>query len=481
MSGLEHGFLSAFIIILLHYSVKKIDRKTLLFLSLLSSIIILIRIDAPLLIFILYCSLYILNFKNNDIKRKLAFSALLPLSILILQIIFRITYYGKLLPHTGSVKISFNYLRLELGYKYVLSGIYNTWSLWALAFVSILFLCYNKKYHYIILPISLCISWLAYLSIIGGDIFYARRQFVISYIPLFIIISLAFDVISSFKLQKIIFLVIFIPLTLVYFYLNINDDQNFERIKKYTWIMDSKVIGEKLNIAFKRHNPILAVDAAGALPYYTKFKSYDMLGLTNHEILENSKVHGTQSIGHEIGNGDVVMRQKPDIISFNSALGSRKPSYRSGKQFFFKNEFKDNYKLVVITEKAFLSNKNIFAYYYFKYRNSAIGINGKETSRIIPGYFFRTKLNSIFSNQYLMSLFNFNEYSVMENVKLNKGIWTCKSEPESKFEVTISIPKGRYFKNKIVLKNENLVNLKVRSKAEHSLLNYVKCNKINDI
>jgi hypothetical protein len=81
----------------------------------------------------------------------------------------------------------------------------------------------------------------------------------------------------------------------------------------------------------QRQRPLLAVDPAGCLPYFSKLPSVDMLGINDHYLARHRPADfGTGYIGHELGNGAYVLSRKPDLVLFNVPTGGKKPNFRSG-------------------------------------------------------------------------------------------------------------------------------------------------------
>jgi hypothetical protein len=86
----------------------------------------------------------------------------------------------------------------------------------------------------------------------------------------------------------------------------------------------------QVGLALRRSVPSstrIALNPAGAVPYYSGLYAYDMLGLTNEHI---AHVHvqemGTGRAGHEKGDGRYILDQRPENILFgNVAIASRLP------------------------------------------------------------------------------------------------------------------------------------------------------------
>src|SRR5678810_595541 len=81
------------------------------------------------------------------------------------------------------------------------------------------------------------------------------------------------------------------------------------------WEWNGYSLAHVLKSGFGRTDPLIAVDSAGALPYWTGFRAVDMLGLNDlyltHHLPER---FGHGAMGHEIGDGAYVMSRRPDLV-----------------------------------------------------------------------------------------------------------------------------------------------------------------------
>jgi len=72
-----------------------------------------------------------------------------------------------------------------------------------------------------------------------------------------------------------------------------------------------------VGLSLKRHLPSttrIALNPAGAVPYYSGLYAYDMLGLTNRHIAHVPVSMGSGFAGHEKGDGAYILDQAPEII-----------------------------------------------------------------------------------------------------------------------------------------------------------------------
>jgi hypothetical protein len=96
------------------------------------------------------------------------------------------------------------------------------------------------------------------------------------------------------------------------------------------------VVGERVGIWLaERMKPSdeIAVNAAGALPYFSRLRAIDMLGLTDAAIAQRPVyVVSPGWSAHRRGWGDYVLRRQPRAVFWYNSAGSRTPHYLSDRE-----------------------------------------------------------------------------------------------------------------------------------------------------
>ncbi len=91
---------------------------------------------------------------------------------------------------------------------------------------------------------------------------------------------------------------------------------------------------------------VIAVNAAGSVPYFSGFEAIDMLGLNDTHIAHRKMPDmGRGKAGHEKGDGAYVLAAKPDVIQLGSSLGRKTPLFVSGREMYRSQEFQESYEL----------------------------------------------------------------------------------------------------------------------------------------
>lgn len=394
IGGLEQPLIALCIVVAVYgvYEYLLVTAQKFLWLASLGlAVLCITRPDSPLLCVGL--ALGVFWCKNFSIRKSflpIMILAALPLIFVVGQLWFRQHYYNAWLPNTAYIKLTPSGLNFLKGFQYVLLSFVFLLP-WPYLFIKQLVkdkTFVQQPLSKLVLPIVLL--WLFYVVFIGGDIFAGLRHFVVV-IALLLLLSpillnwLIYVVNYSRKIQ--VALIFFFLLTQFFSYSSIA--AKFER-----WEWHGEVLAKVLKAAFDDRQPLLAVSAAGTLPYFTGFPAIDMLGLNDHYIARNPERDPTLSpIGHGHGNARYVLERHPDIVSFclpDSSLG-KKPCHFAEKSLFAQSPFQADFVLVRV------KGYNPYPYignFWFNKKSSKIGIQKNNKAVLVPGYLFSTNPDS---------------------------------------------------------------------------------------
>ncbi len=363
-------------------------RSTAFALSLLLGVLCLTRPDGPLFVvaFIVAALLHRPLVDRRQLWTFLAVVASLPVLFYGGQTIFRLAYYGAWLPNTALVKLSPSSHHLMDGLEYVRDGLLSLSpaSFVALAFLAAGLLHPVSRNRFIPL-LALLILWLSYLTAIGGDIFPAHRHFV----PVVVVLTytlaegtaMAWSYLGGNPWKRTALIGGLTGTMALTIALQFNNQQNHRAITE-RWEWDCRGLALTLKGAFAEQRPLLAVTAAGCLPYWSELPALDMLGLNDYYLPRHKPQDvGSGLLGHELGDGEYILQRAPDIIVFN--VGSR-PAFRSGEQLAASEAFHQQYaEMRVRTSVA----PSFTALVWFKVAGGAIGYGHNGGRLIIPAYF----------------------------------------------------------------------------------------------
>lgn len=350
--------------------------------------------------------IYHLISNRNELKKaivSLSKLAIFPIILYFGQLIFRIAYYGELVPNTALVKVNPSFYHAWTGMFYNLRFLKSNFSMFILAASCLSYLVYKKKDSGLLFVLILGI-WFLYIVVIGGDFFFAFRHHLFTIIVFMLVII---DGLGTFlsknnlsNNKKRLAVILLSPLLLFYVYQQIMDDNN-TRSRQSLWVFNLKTLGDKLKVTFEKEQPLLAIDPAGSLPYFTMFPALDMLGLNDYHIPRNKpKKAGRGFIGHELGDPEYVMDRKPDIIQFH--LGTREPIHNIDTMLSVNSRFLDRYIDVSIYVPAEYEFKGVL---YFDKYSKKVGIDSTFGKLEIPSYLFRadTEVYNIFVGKELVT------------------------------------------------------------------------------
>lgn len=331
ISGMETIFFSFLLLALMFYSYKIINSPENRYFWLFGVFAILLSLLRPegilitfslLLLFILY------NYKKDE-SFKIDISIIIPIFSLFLiplalYMIFRYQYFHDIFPMTYHAKyLSGNILSMiSYNLSWILDlSIYHimTYILVNLLFIILykLFLpdlSFRKKYFKIII-IFLFIAVAANITYLTTKLAmnYGDRLFYPTYVIIYLItgISLTFlygnkdlyklKIIKKIKLSKNILLTAIIVLLLISnfsFMISLIGWHDYGNKEYNTQV----AVGLALE-PFSPYNYTVATDYAGAIPYYSRWRHIDMLGLNNKYIAENKNA-----------SQDYLQKVKPDLI-----------------------------------------------------------------------------------------------------------------------------------------------------------------------
>ena len=317
---------------------------------------------------------------------RLAFRVALPPAICTFaQLGFRELYYDSFWPNTFYVKSGFSWLRVDQGWTYIERSLKPLAALWvggALALgVAVFSRELRRRIWFVLFALVL---WLAYLLRIGGDIFPQRRQLLVVFALLaFLLLALLQWL---WDRRNVVRYSAFLIAPALLLWLGLAQRRDISR----AWALadtghwSGEPVGEFLHRVFATQRPLLAVDAAGALPYFYQLPCLDMLGLNDRYIARHPPSDfGTGFIGHELGDGRYVLSRKPDLIAFWTPIGGERPRYRSGIELVQEPSFPLLYQAVTFeTDDASRTQTTL----WLRRRDGRLGVQAHGDRIDVPGY-----------------------------------------------------------------------------------------------
>lgn len=303
------------------------------------------RPDAPLFAAVLGLSLFALRGVSRSTVRECLLLALLPIVAVLGQLAFRLVYYDDWVPNTFRVKVAPTMGRLAQGWDYVerssLSQEVFLISGLLLALVALTAPATRRR----ALPVFLClITWTAYVTLVGGDFFPQRRQLLPSVVLVAWLIADGLFAMAQLRGRWVAVSTALGLLLVSHHAWAQVDDPERDRAIHERWHVGGRPIGLFLRHHFEHAQPLLAVDAAGSLPYYSHLPCLDLLGLNDRYLAHHRpKSFGHGLIGHELGDANYVLAREPDLIAFWGPHGSRKGRWKAGLDLVKRADFRALY------------------------------------------------------------------------------------------------------------------------------------------
>ncbi|PIF45774.1 hypothetical protein CLU96_2787 [Chryseobacterium sp. 52] len=354
----------------------------------------------------------------------------IPTLFLLSQLAFRYTYYGELVPNTALVKVKITFHHILHGAFYTLSSFLGTFVLSFLGLYSLFILVIRKKDlfgFYLLLNIA---AWISYITLVGGDIFPAYRHYYV--VLIFFIFSIILGLKLNLpnwvhnKLQAGIAILIVINVFLQY-----NIPQNHRAVEE-RWEFKGMNLGSTLKNTFP-DKTLIAVTAAGCIPYASELPTVDMMGLNDYYIPRHPPANfGTGILAHELGDADYVMTRNPDIVIFD--VGNT-PSFYIGEQLKKNKTFTKNFI------KVTASDRDADYILFFNTYGNSTGIKRTDSELTIPGYLFRNNEDNavLFTKKKLLKKMSINNrYEIILNDIPSKN-WKIKNVLGKNLEVDTEI------------------------------------------
>ena len=183
--------------------------------------------------------------------------------------------------------------------------------------------------------------WIGYTAAQGGDNMVGGRM-LIPALPLAYVGLVCF--LQQTRAKYLLALVAALGVALVLSYIN---DARVMR-HAHAWRRDFPVrreAGIYLRDNFPPRTKV-ALSPAGVIPYYSGLPTLDMLGLNDEYIAQHGKRDYRLPFGHQAGDGEYVLSQRPDVILFGGALSALPGDFISDQELWWSPEFHEAYRRV---------------------------------------------------------------------------------------------------------------------------------------
>ena len=359
------------------------------------------RPDAPLWALTAGCGLVVHQLERGAVRALLAaawFGAL-PMFAVAAQLTFRLLYYGDWVPNTAHVKAAITAASLAPGRAFVQHAIAATPGLTTAAIAgAVLALAHRPARRFALVLALPVLAWWSYLVAIGGDHFPGLRLLHGVIAPMALLAGLGAAALRA-PLVQVACALVFAIGHASYDAIAARTDAGSREAKGEVWEWRGKVLGEELRRAFGSKQPRIAVDAAGALPFYSQLPALDMLGLCDRTIgttpfpawLDTVLPGTPKPAGHLCGNGAYVIDQAPDLMLFSTPPGMPVAVYVSACEFESDERFLRDYRLVLfdLGERDVLPGRRepLVAFLWVRI-DGRVGVERSADRIVVPAWLF---------------------------------------------------------------------------------------------
>lgn len=445
IGGLEQPLLAALLAWAVVLTYPRLERevasaRAMLAPGLCFALLCLTRLDAPVYTAGAVCAVLLCGGLHRDSLRKAFGLALLPALFVCGHELFRVVYYGEWVPNTMLVKFHPSGKHTADGLKYLGAGALASAPLFALA-AAAAYACLRAGFRRarVVLLLALAAAWAAYVAAIGGDIFPAWRHFV----PLVLLASLLvaeggawLASRASARAFRRATLAAVLALALFAF-LQHRDGENFRAVTE-RWEWDAEAVGLLFKNAFADEQPLMAVDPAGGLPFWSELPALDMLGLNDKYLPRHPPPDlGQGPIAHELGDGQYVLDRRPDLVVFLLPTGNDHGYFLSGRQMQQDPRFFRDYTLVRFEARA---PRRAVARVWVRRESERIGIRREAARVTVPGFLIcdnQTSLARLGADGRLVVPATSEQPARLQNFELPAGRWRVEAEASSNVRAVV--------------------------------------------
>ncbi len=397
VGGLEQALVAALLAWALTTTTPLLDKNSspslgqILFPGLCYALLAITRPDGMLFLGCAGLAVLLVRGINRNTVRICFLLSLLPILFYGGQLLFRLYYYHDWVPNTARAKLAPSQKHFAQGLQYVKNGLllFSPF-LYIALFGSLIVFCLPKRFLSGMTKAPLLLFfitgtvWASYVIFIGGDIFPGWRHIVPLIVPLSFLLlhSLEFIFAKLSRWWLRLPLVLLIGGLIYPCFQTQHANKLNQAGKKERWEWTYRDVGLMFKNGFCDEQPLVALTVAGSLAYWSELPALDMLGLNDRYLAHHPPTNfGDGYLGHELGNGDYVLRRKPDIIVFSKRRA--RASFRSGKELERTAAFKRDYSLAQFTCGP---NQRIRTQAWIRRDSEKTGIRSTEQHIEIPAY-----------------------------------------------------------------------------------------------
>lgn len=295
----------------------------LLTISLILSALLLLRLDSALFVGVLGLVLLYEIIKSSrrihDVTRPLLVLGL-PITVIIgIWLLWKISFYDDILPNTFYAKVSGKPFVFVRGLFYLV-GFWLSYWLFPFPFLIAWTILSRKISFFYKLMTVLLVIWTLYLFYVGGD--HMEFRFMVPVLPLLMILIVT--TLSKLRKQQTVVIILgalvilgsvshYLTYNLSPFSTHQNTVQNMRDQHDKPGV-DWDAIGKVLGRAFNYDPTVtIALNPAGIIPYYSRARTVDMLGLNDRWVAQNGVPYLTVAAHETVAPFNYLLEQEVNL------------------------------------------------------------------------------------------------------------------------------------------------------------------------
>jgi hypothetical protein len=272
-----------------------------------------------------------------------------PMAVAVVgQTVFRLAYYGEWVPNTAHAKLATSPKTIEIGLLYLGSAARILRSLLVPAVLgALLGLSSRRTRSFCLLCLSALTAWTTYIAMIGGDWYPLCRYLEGAFGPMVLLVGIGLQRLASWRGGAVIaWLVALGGVGWARLDARLDPSDPYQIVSDWEW--QGRAVGEWFGRAFGAQQPLLALDPAGAVPFYSRLPCLDMLGLCDAQVAKAPPPRPDHVFpGHSRGNPRYVLDRAPDLMLFGTPTGHHLPRWPGGWELELDPRFLHDYRCVV--------------------------------------------------------------------------------------------------------------------------------------
>lgn len=305
---------------LLASSAKAADRSAgrAVAISLITAAAVLTRLDSVIPLAVLYTAFLSGIWKSGDDGRTTLryLVALLGPGLLIgaLYAAWKLSYYGELLPNTYHLKTSSTSARR--GLKYIWNFLCGYGWLPFVLFVIARPRALRDTLSWSRPLLAIATLWFAYIIKVGGG--FMEYRFFVAIMP-FVALLIAASVSASLhEKARVAVLAGLIGMSFYHArtFMGRSGIESIYQLNEHIEFGRWDELGKRLNAMFvdKRPEVIISTNAAGAIPFYSKLRTVDSLGLNDAWVARNGDTYGTRPGHQRIATAAYLKERRVNLV-----------------------------------------------------------------------------------------------------------------------------------------------------------------------